>query len=181
MDSTSCRQQIMMKFLDKCLHLTGFADGSNQGLPIDGIHLPLGDVFSNTTCAIEGAQSVPNLSGDGYGVDQTLMTLDVRGGGMKLGIIPSNTWDRIIAMISMSLKASCQLVSLHIEPGEKREPSVGVTRILMPLDMYQGYSAKFPNSLDNSLYDVPPLRADGLIDKEVTPLSAKESSYCGKQ
>jgi hypothetical protein len=96
---------------------------------------------------------------------------------MKLGKITSNTWDRVTAMISKPLKASSrQLVSLHVEPGEKGEPSVGVTLALMPLDMYHGNSAKFPNSLDNSLYDIP-LRADGLFDK-VTSLLVKESSYC---
>jgi hypothetical protein len=67
----------MVEFSDKSFHLTGFADGSTQGLPIDRIHdsigplhLPL-DMFLDTTCAI-GAEGVSNLSGDGYGVDETM-------------------------------------------------------------------------------------------------------------
>jgi hypothetical protein len=79
-------------------------------------------------------------------------------------------------MTCKPLKASRQLVSLHIEPGEKGEPSVGVTCILMPLDMDHGNSAKLANSLDNSLYDIP-LRADSPVDK-VASLSAQKSSYC---
>jgi hypothetical protein len=65
----------VVEFRDKGFHLTGFADGSTQGLPIDGIHDRIGplhltlDVFPYTTCAVEGAEGVSNLSGDGHCFD----------------------------------------------------------------------------------------------------------------